>query len=298
MPVVGVLTIALIVALGMVVTRRAEAQVPRDQRGVVWREIGGLKLELDSFLPEGDASVPRPAVLLLHAGGWAGGNRREMRETGRKLAAAGYAAFSIDYRLAPHNPYPAALEDAQAAVAWLRAPEQVVKYGIDPTRIGAIGSSAGGQLVGLLSTMGEGSLDSGTRLRAAVSWSGPMLFWPLEKLNGPPLPETTVNWWLDSVLTYLGCNVNALGAECADLAAEASPLNHVDLTDTPMLLANGSREMVPLTEATSMADTLAAAGVAHELVVVKGRRHASLLIDDVWDDTLAFLREHLGAPVR
>jgi acetyl esterase/lipase len=296
MPVVGMLTVALIVSIGVVVTRRAEAQITRDERGIVWREVGGLELKLDSFVPEGDASASRPAVLLLHGGGWAGGSRREMRETGRKLADAGFVAFSADYRLAPHNPYPAALEDAQAAIAWMRAPEQVIKYGIDTTRIGAIGSSAGGQLVGLLSTMGEGPLDTGTRLRAAVSWSGAMLFWPLAKLNGPPLSQSTINWWLDSVVTYLGCNANGLGAECADLAADASPLNHVDPTDTPMLLANGSREIVPETEATTMSDALATAGVTQQLVIVKGREHATMYIEDVWADTLAFLRAQLGSP--
>ncbi len=293
--VVGILLATITVALTRATSAEAQTRV---ERGVAWRRVGGMTLRLDAFLPAASIAVPRPAVLLLHGGGWAGGSRSEMRETGRRLADAGYAAFSIDYRLAPKHPYPAAFDDARAAIAWLRAPAQVARYDLDPTRIGALGSSAGGQLVGLLATTGTGALDTGTRIRAAVSWSGPMLFWPLNRLEGGGLPSNTVAWWLDSVTTYLGCDRDDLGPECARVATEASPMNHLDARDTPMLLANGTREIVPSTEAITMDRALGAAGVLHRLVLVDGRRHATLLRRDVWDDTLTFLEEELGpAPV-
>jgi acetyl esterase/lipase len=286
-----VVVTVLLATLGMAVTRALPADAPtRVERGVVWRVVDGEQLRLDAFTPAGSSTLPRPAVLLLHGGGWAGGTRAEMQGTGRRLAAAGYAAFSIDYRLAPEHPYPASLDDARAAVEWLRDPAQVARYHLDPSRIGAIGSSAGGQLVGLLATTGDGPLDSGARIRAAVSWSGPMLFWPLDRLVGGPLPRNTVGWWLDSVTTYLGCDTVAA---CTDLAAEASPVNHVDAGDTPMFLANSDDEIVPTTEATTMSDALARSGVAHRLELVPGRGHASSLGRDVWSGTLAFLDAQL-----
>src|SRR5215210_7502965 len=153
----GALTVALFITVAVVVTREPSAQAQtRVDRGIVWRRVDGVALRLDAYLPSGSANAARPAVLLVHGGGWAGGHRAEMGRTGRQLAKAGYAAFSIDYRLAPEHPFPASLVDAQAAVEWLRAPRQMARYGIDPGRIGALGSSAGGQLVGLLATQGTG----------------------------------------------------------------------------------------------------------------------------------------------
>jgi acetyl esterase/lipase len=285
--VVGVLLATIAVAVTRAIPAQAQMRV---EHGTVWRTVDGEQLRLDAFLPGGPVEQ-RPAVVLLHGGGWSGGDRSEMRDTGRRLADAGYAAFSVDYRLAPEFPYPAAVEDGRAAVEWLRAPEQVARYGLDPARIGALGSSAGGQLVGMLATTGRGPLDSGARIRAAVSWSGPMLFWPLDRLQDASANRRTLGWWKDSVATYLGCEIYP---RCTRIAEEASPLNHVDAGDTPMLLANSTDDFVPATEATTMGRVLDAVGVRYTVVLVRGNKHASLLGDRIWDRTLAFLDEQLG----
>ena len=72
------------------------------------------------------------------------------------------------------NVFPAAIEDVQAAVAWLRADEQIARFNIDPDRIGAFGGLAGGNLVALLGTLGSGDLTTASRVAAVAELSGPI----------------------------------------------------------------------------------------------------------------------------
>jgi acetyl esterase/lipase len=261
---------------------RQEITVEND---VVYRTVGGQQLVADVYLPAGDGD-DRPAVLLVHGGGWVGGDKRSLEQQGMQLAEAGFVAVSVSYHFAPDHPYPAAVDDVVAAVKWLRKKPQRQAYGIDPDRIGAIGSSAGGHLVGMLATLGDGKLDQGARIAAAVSWSGPMDLTTVAAIvdGGNPLPQGS------AITTFLGCQVG----DCPAATAEAaSPFTHVDRTDAPTLLANSDAELVPLALVEPMVDALEAAGVEHELVVYPGNRHARALLPDVWPPTLAFLDEHL-----
>jgi acetyl esterase/lipase len=246
------------------------------EHDVVWRTVDGEVLTLDAYYPTvGSSTADRAAVVLVHGGGWSGGDKSNLAEQARALAEAGYVAVTVDYRLAPAHPYPAAVEDVQAAVSWLRATAQVDHYRIDPERIGVLGASAGGQLAELLGTLGRGSLESGTRVAAVVSWSG------VADLTSVDLDPGV-----------LGCATS----DCPEVAAEASPVTHVDATDSPMLLVTSQDDLiVPRSQAEEMAATLDAAGVAHQLVVVDGAAHAQQLASSAWDATLAFLDAHLRA---
>src|SRR5690349_11719588 len=75
---------------------------PGVQRDVVYRTVGGVRLELDVYLPA-PAVSRRAAVLLVHGGGWVFGDRASLADEGRRLADAGFTAFSVDYRLAPRH---------------------------------------------------------------------------------------------------------------------------------------------------------------------------------------------------
>jgi acetyl esterase/lipase len=149
-----------------------------------------VALRLDLYRPAGDTQTGRPALVWVHGGGFTGGSRTNTVpvDVANTFARLGYVVVSIDYRLlAPGgcvaNPSMpacavAALEakhDAQAAVRWLRA--NATTYGIDPTRIGVGGESAGGitaTLVGLNSeevgSSGNPGFPSG--VRGFVSLSG------------------------------------------------------------------------------------------------------------------------------
>lgn len=118
---------------------------------VVYGEVEGTPLLLDVFQPSA-RETPRPAVIIIHGGGFVGGDRTIGWEAATHMAEAGYIAFSIGYRLFDQvggsNPWPAQLDDAQRAVRWVRA--NAATYGVDPERIGAYGHSSGGTLAAML----------------------------------------------------------------------------------------------------------------------------------------------------
>jgi acetyl esterase/lipase len=275
--------------VGYVLAATAAAATPKHRRAdlaatgryvavhdVAWRTTDGETLLLDEYVPQGNGNA-RAAVVLVHGGAWQGGDKTEFGEQGARLAQAGFVAVSVTYRLAPEHPWPAQLDDVRAAVAWLRAPEQVRELGIDPHRIGMIGGSAGGQLAGLIGTEGTGALDRGSRVAVVVSWSGLMDMVTIETPG------------FDADL------FDCVDLGCLGIAADASPMTHVDATDAPMLLVNGSNDpIVHASQATDMAAVLASAGVDHDILVVPGPAHSIQLSPDAWSTTLAFLTKHLA----
>jgi acetyl esterase/lipase len=117
---------------------------------------GYRRLKLDLYLPPGPTTGARPVIVYMHGGGWSGGTPRttgafeNWPEVLASFAARGYVVASIHYRLSGEAPYPAAIQDAKAAVRWLRT--NATTYGIDTNRFVSWGVSAGGQLAGLLAT--------------------------------------------------------------------------------------------------------------------------------------------------
>lgn len=85
-----------------------------------------------------------PCVVLVHGGGWDGGDRRELAGLNRWLAARGVAVAAFDYRLAPAHPWPAQAEDLRVVIRWVR--ENAAKLGVNPDRLTLLGRSAGGQI--------------------------------------------------------------------------------------------------------------------------------------------------------
>ena len=114
---------------------------------------GGSPLCADLYLPK-TAAGPLPVVVYIHGGGFRIGARRLAPDLKRFFARSGLAMASIDYRLSQQAVFPAAVEDVKTAVRWLRC--NAGRFGLDATRIGLWGSSAGGQLASLCGTTGPG----------------------------------------------------------------------------------------------------------------------------------------------
>ena len=241
---------------------------------------------LDACLPANAAEL-LPAVALVHGGGWTGGRRDapQWEALCEELAADRYAAFTVDYRLAPDFPFPAAFDDVQAAVEWLREPDQVDRFGIDPDRLGILGGSAGGNLAGLIGTDGDGDLADGARVRAVVSLSGPMDLRALAIGSATPRQ-------INTPLTFLGCDT----IHDCPVAAPASPIAAVDATDPPFLLIHAEDDpVVPVEQSIVMGEALDEAGVLNDVVTVSGTAHATRLLDDpeLMATVLSFLNDHL-----
>ena len=155
-----------------------EAREIAFEADVLYAQPDGEELRLDVAWPA-KATAPAPGVVVLHGGGWTMGDRKSLDGLIRKFAAAGRPAATVSYRFAPKHPWPAQIEDAKAAVRFLR--RNAAKYGMDPERMGAIGFSAGAHLAMMLGVTGpadglEGSPaadDPSSRVQAVVSWFGP-----------------------------------------------------------------------------------------------------------------------------
>ncbi len=245
---------------------------------VKYGSAGGQDLLLDTYVPD-DTNAERVSVFVIHGGAWRTGDKRNVADVATRMAERGWVVFAVNYRLSEPEAFPAEIDDVQTAVKWARF--NAFDYRLDPGRMGALGFSAGGHLAAMLATLGDGPPDQGARILVAASWSGPMDLTALTGGEAAPLSAL-----------LLPCPP----ATCPERWADASPITHVDPTDAPLFLANSTAELVPLDQAEAMADRLEAAGVAHQLEVVPGRRHGDDLVADVWPQTVAFLSHHLVRP--
>jgi acetyl esterase len=248
-----------------------------EQKDIVFRTVQGTDLTLDACTADGVTNAP--ILVLVHGGSFAGGAPSDLDFLCQAAARHGFAAFSVGYRLLPAV-YPAAADDIAGAVRWLAEPEQTRRFGSDPSRIGMLGASAGAILVAQLVS---GTPDGPRRpdgIRAAILLSG--FYEPLA--DDDPLSEVA--------RSYAGCDLQDAACSRRVFAREA-----VSPDDPPLLVVGAEEEFVPRTQAQHLADAAAAAGVAHELVLVPGSAHAEAILatdpsaqDRVWSFLDRFVR--------
>ncbi|MCW3078934.1 alpha/beta hydrolase [Segetibacter sp.] len=126
-------------------------QLPKgvlSKQDVVYSSIEQRHLHADVFYPAKKTKLGYPAVLLIFGGGWKSGDKSMSIPMAQRLAAEGYVAVAVEYRLSPEAKYPAAVHDIKAAIRWMRT--NAAKYNIDKTKIAVHGVSAGGQLAALV----------------------------------------------------------------------------------------------------------------------------------------------------
>lgn len=243
------------------------------------RSVRGLKMTL--FVPR--TKENKPAVLYFPGGGFTSADHEKFLEMRYALARAGYVVAACEYRAVP-NKFPALLEDAKAAVRWMRA--HASEFGVDADRIGLLGDSAGGYVVQMAgATNGEKNWDVGdfkevsSDVQAVVSIYGISDLTTIGEgignenvhasaavteallLNGPAFKD------------FAGASVNADPQK----AKAASPIGHVDGTEPPFLLMHGSGDKVvsPL-QSKKMFEALQNKKVEAEYVLVRGAEHGDL----------------------
>jgi acetyl esterase/lipase len=263
-------TLGFILPLSMIAlpSHGADLQIPDNvsfERGIEYAKPGGEALQLDLAEPK-TGSGPYPTILCIHGGGFRAGTRESYDKLCLTLAAHGYAAATITYRLAPAHQFPAAVQDCKAAVRWLRA--NAGKYHIDPTRIGTTGGSAGGHLAQFLGVTagvkefeGEGNLDQSSAVKCVVNFYGPSDF---TKSYGKSVDAAEV------LPLFFGGNLEQKRRE----HIVASPLYWVTPDAAPTLCVHGTNDdHVAYEQATWMVDKLKASGVEAELLTIQGAGH-------------------------
>ncbi len=244
------------------------------------------KEKADLYLPKTIQPGERlPAIVIIHGGGWVGGDKRATREIniGTNLALHGYVGMSINYLLSAGGSvtWPENLYDCKTAVRWLR--KNADRLHIDPERIGVIGGSAGGHLAAMLAVTGPGDgldpvgpyAEFSCRVQCAVDLYGPA-----------ELTEYHDVKWLGKTR-----------AEAPELYRTASPTTYADKCDPPLLILHGTADKtVDLKQSRLFAAALQKAGAEHDLVIVEGAPHTFHLQPkqrDLRPLVLGFFDKHL-----
>lgn len=264
---VGACALLVSVSLSGVGPTRAE---PRVDANVIFGMYSGLALLMDVYYPETPAGY---GVVLIPGSGWSaslGYNAQPLKNTGGfkvlipPLTGAGYTVFVIGHRAAPRFRYPAAVEDAQRAVRFVR--HHAERFRIRPSRIGGVGHSSGAHLVSLLGVL-EGTGDpadpdpvnrQSAKVQCVVASSAPT---DLARLTVDPASP------LDLFFGFLP-------AAGANAYRDASPITHVSAADAALLLLHGDADsVVPMEQAERMEAAMRQRGVAVKLLRIQGGGH-------------------------
>ncbi|EIQ01799.1 esterase/lipase [Opitutaceae bacterium TAV1] len=256
--------------------------------------------KLDAWLPSADAFPgPHPAVLLIHGGGWRGGDKAAAREKniGNTLASHGYAVFSINYLLnvGENDPatgklkltrlaWPQNLYDCKTALRFMRA--NAARFNIAPDRIAVMGGSAGGHLALLVGATARHEefnrhglyTDQSNAVSAIIDFYGD---YDIRGRRVSPFAGATPE-------------------ETAANETAASPITWIDKNTPPVLIAHGSADKtVSVERSRLLAEHLRKLGLDYWYVEVGGAPHTFHLQPkqmDLRPTVLAFLEKHLGKP--
>lgn len=224
---------------------------------IEYARVGDTAVHLDASVPDG--AGPFPVAILIHGGGWSSGDKRgDITPLMEPLTKANFTWFSIDYRLAPTNQWPACFEDVQTAIRWVKA--HAAEFKGDPNRIALIGYSAGGHLACHAAVMADDS----TRVQAVVGCAAPT----------DHIADSERRGGISKSMQALLGSPPEMGAETRRRLREFSPINYVKPGLPPFLLLAGTEDKsVPYSQSTNLQARLLNAGVPCELVTLTNAAH-------------------------
>jgi acetyl esterase/lipase len=228
---------------------------------VVFQKGDDYELKLN-LLTSKNSDNALPLVVMVHGGCWIDGGRGDYNYYGVKLAEAGYATATVDYRVADQAPYPAAVDDVRNAIQWLK--DHAKTYNIDPDRIALLGGSAGGHLVELIGYSANTPTTQhpegpGPKVKAVVAFYG----W--SDLTDPKVRDF---YWNEA---FLGKKY----ADAPELYKDASPITHVSKQSPPTILLQGTIDsVVPMSQSAKLAEALDDNNVPYVYVPFEGQFHA------------------------
>jgi acetyl esterase/lipase len=263
---------------------------------------------LDAYLPK-NGQTKRPALVLVHGGGWNSGDKAEFAPYAVQAATnQQWVVFDVDYLLSPTDPssWPDELHDIQAAIRYIAGNAQT--FGVDPQRIVALGESAGANLIAMISSKGTANPVTGdpvgdnptlaVPLRAVGLWSPPVDLADLYANAGQAPAGCGADkacgfvWSQGAIAQYMHCDP----ASCPEAYADASPITWVASNTAPSFVVNSTDELVPLGQVVQYVMKLQADNVDVQFVQLPGAMHGIEYASQMWDQTLAFLGQQLAPP--
>ena len=289
-------------ALSVLIAVCASAADSTVQSNVVYGMYSGTALLMDVHRP---ANPNGYGVVYVSGSGWTSPmaysswqlkSNPQSLQYAKPLVAAGYTVFTVNHRALPRFHYPAAIEDVQRAVRYIR--HNAATFGVRPDRIGAAGGSSGGHLVSMLGTLdGKGNANDpdpvereSAKVQCVVARAAPTNFLKLKNslflgmslpAGGEPVEKNSIEY-----KTFF----------------EASPISYVSPDDPPFLLIHGDKdEAVPFAQSEDFEKVLKAAHVTVKLIRVEGAGHGpsfpgAIHPPDYLGEMVAWFNRYLIAP--
>jgi acetyl esterase/lipase len=253
------------------VTGPIDMKAPHPDQTVVYATVDGRPLALDVYRPRA-TGAPVPAVIVLHGGGWSGGDKGETPLQSERLAAQGYAVFDVQYRLAPQPNWQSAVGDVKCAIGWVKHRAKEAGVEIDPARVTLLGRSAGGHLALLAAYAPDDpalppSCPAGdTHVESVISFYGPTdMVWGYEHPSNPRVYQSS-----QRLRGFLG----GPPSTAADAYAACTIAGHVTAKSPRTLLIHGNQDQfVSPAHVQFVAPRLQAVGVPHDVLIVPYGQH-------------------------
>jgi len=232
---------------------------------------GDVVLKLDAYTPDGPG--PFPAVIWVHGGGFVTGDKQPApKSLLDPLVQAGFAWFSVNYRLSPRYTFPAHTDDVESAVEYLKT--RAKEFKINPNRLVLTGASAGGHLVSFVGARHR----RGNDVAAVIPFFGehdlvdrvhtkdPCM------IDGKVVPDPGPMCLSPGLAQFLG--IAAASPNADEVVRKASPATYVRKNMPPYLLIHGDKDFnVPIEQSERMLEIMKKAGVQCELIRVEGGGH-------------------------
>jgi acetyl esterase/lipase len=286
-----------VLVIGLAGATAADAQT-RVEKNVIYGMYSGLALLMDVHYP---AQPNGYGIVFVSGSGWqaplnygaVGLKEAQIPLWGPPLLRAGYTVFAINHRAAPRFHYPAAVDDVQRAVRFVR--HHARQYGIDSTRLGGVGGSSGAHLIGLVAMLGAtGIADDADPVNREPA--------TLQTVVLRAAPTDLRQSSLGAVISFMERLPNRTPDD-EKVYRAASPIAHVSSSSPPVLLLHGdSDDTVPYQQSVAMEAELRRANVPVKLLRVAGGEHGAHFGTDgkphpelpkVFDETIAWLDRHL-----
>lgn len=248
---------------------------------IIYKEIGDRKLHIDAFYNK--SKQLKPAIVLIHGGGWKSGNKSLMHPLAQYIASKGYTCFTVEYRLSLEAKYPAGIIDVKNAIQFVKA--NADRFFVDTTKVAVLGCSAGGQMAALIGATNNNKAFEGltsnhhssSNVNAIIDIDGILAF---------KHPESAEN---EVASLWLGGNAE----EKEDVWTHASALTHTD-QNTPPILFIGSKQHRFQAGRDDMIKILDQYNIYNQVESFPNAPHSFWLFHPWFEDTINYITSFLN----